>query len=195
MTRATASARPGNRRSAGILGLLAHAQRQRLEALEQGPGVERRQARAGMAEIVVQVLVDPFLVGQDDAAKAAALAVNMLGGGIDDDMRAELERLLLQRRGKDIVDDQRAPIALASLATAAMSTTSSVGLVGLSRKNSLVFGRTAFSQLSMSRAIDQRGLDAVSRRQRLDHPAAGAEQGARRDDMVAGPQLAQDRRR
>ena len=59
-----------------------------------------------MAEIVVQILVDPFLVRQDDAAEAAALAVDMLGGRVDDDMRAELERLLLQRRGEDVVDDQ-----------------------------------------------------------------------------------------
>ena len=90
----------------GALGLLAHPDRQRLQPLEQRPGVEGRQARAGVAEIVVQILVDPLLVGKDDAAEAAALAVDVLGRRIDDDMRAELERLLLQRRGEDIVDDQ-----------------------------------------------------------------------------------------
>ena len=41
-----------------------------------------------------------------DAAKAAALTVNMLGGRIDDDMRAELQRLLVKRGRKDIVHDQ-----------------------------------------------------------------------------------------
>jgi hypothetical protein len=42
-----------------------------------------------VAEIVVQVFVDPLLVRQDDAAEAAALAVYMLGRRIDDDMGAE----------------------------------------------------------------------------------------------------------
>uniref|UniRef100_UPI00311F889F hypothetical protein n=1 Tax=Thauera sp. SDU_THAU2 TaxID=3136633 RepID=UPI00311F889F len=44
-----------------------------------------------------------------------------------------------------------APIWLASRATPAMSITSSVGLVGLSRKKTLVFLRTAPSQLARSR--------------------------------------------
>ena len=58
-----------------------------------------------------------------------------------------------------------------------------------------MFGWTAFSQLAMSVPSTSVALDAVFRRQRLDHPAAGAEQRARRDDMVAGLQAAQDRRR
>ena len=57
----------------------------------------------------------------------------------------------------------------------------------------MVFGRIAFSQLSRIAAVDQRAFDAVFRRQRLDHPAAGAEQGAGCDDMVAGLELAEDR--
>ena len=43
---------------------------------------------------------------QDDAAEAAALAVDMLGRGIDHDVGAERERALPDRRGEHVVDDQ-----------------------------------------------------------------------------------------
>ena len=40
------------------LGLRAHAHGQRLQALEQHPGVERRDRRAGLAHEIVDVLGD-----------------------------------------------------------------------------------------------------------------------------------------
>ena len=155
--------------------LLTHPDRQRFKALQQRPCVERRQAGSGVSEIVVQVLIDPLLVRQDDAAKAAALAVDVLGGGIDDDMRAEFERLLLQRRGEDIVDDK--PRA---------------GLVGEFRHRSDVdyfqrrigrafeeeqfcVGANCLFPIAYVGTVDQRRFDAVFRRQRLDYPAAGTE--------------------
>ena len=42
--------------------------------------------------------------------------------------------------------------------------------------------------------VDQRGLDAVARQQILDDVAAAAEQSAGRDDVIAGLQMAQQRR-
>ena len=60
-----------------------------------------------MAEIVVQVLVDPFLRREHHATEAAALTIDVLGRRVDDDMRTELKRLLEKRGGKDVVDDQR----------------------------------------------------------------------------------------
>ena len=51
-------------------------------------------------------LVDEVLVAEDDSAKASPLAVDMLGGRIDDDVRSERQRLLQERRREDIVDDQ-----------------------------------------------------------------------------------------
>ena len=42
--------------------------------------------------------------------------------------------------------------------------------------------------------VDQRGLDAVARQQILDDVAAAAEQGAGRDDVIAGLQMAKQRR-
>ena len=74
-----------------------------------------------------------------------------------------------------------------------MSITSSVGLVGVSRKNALVFGRTAFFHCAEIGAVDQRRGDAEARQPFLDHPAAGAEQRLRRDDVVAGAHQAHQR--
>ena len=45
---------------------------------------------------------------QDGATETAPLAVDVLGRRIDDDVGAERQRLLQERRGKDIVDDKEA---------------------------------------------------------------------------------------
>ena len=49
---------------------------------------------------------DEFLRSEDDAAEAAALPVDMLGRGVDDDVGAERQRALQHRGGEDVVDDQ-----------------------------------------------------------------------------------------
>src|SRR5262245_708586 len=58
-----------------------------------------------MLQEVVQVLFDVVRRAQHNAAKTAALAVDVLGGGIDHDIGAELQRLLQDRRGEHVVDD------------------------------------------------------------------------------------------
>src|ERR1700687_640535 len=55
-----------------------------------------------------EIVLDEFLRGQDGAAEAAALAVDVLGRRIDDDVGAERQRLLQERRRKDIVDHKEA---------------------------------------------------------------------------------------
>ena len=44
-----------------IAGLLRNTQWQGFKTLEHDPGIERRQGRAGMPEVIMQVLVDPIL--------------------------------------------------------------------------------------------------------------------------------------
>ena len=148
-----------------------------------------------MAEIVVQILVDPFLVGKHDAAEAAALAVDVLGRRIDDDMRAELQRLLLQRRGEDVVHHQPRADRVGERRDR-RDVDHFERRVGRAFEEEQLRVRPdrLFPVLDVG-AVDQRRLDAVFRRQRLDHPAAGAEQRARRHDVVAGLEAAQDRRR
>ena len=88
-----------------------------------------------------------------------------------------------------------APAACAIFATAAMSMTSSTGLVGLSRKNVLVFGANRFSPLVEIGAVDEGRGDAEARQEILDHPAARAEQRLRGDDVIAGLELPDQRSR
>src|SRR3954447_24046540 len=50
--------------------------------------------------------IDELEGGEDHAAETAALSVDMLCRGIDDAVGAKFERLLQERRRKDIVDDE-----------------------------------------------------------------------------------------
>ena len=52
------------------------------------------------------MLVQEFLVAQDDAAEAAALTVDVLGRRVDDDVGAVFHRPLQHRRREDVVDDE-----------------------------------------------------------------------------------------
>ena len=87
----------------------------------------------------VDVLHDELLRAEDDAAETAALAVDMLGRGIDHAVGAERQRALHRSASRTRCrrPASRRPRARSS-AIAAMSSTSSVGLVGLSRKKVLV---------------------------------------------------------
>ena len=71
-----------------------HAERQRLEALQHHPGVERAHRGPGLADEVLQVVGQEFLRAEHGAAEAAALAVDVLGRRIDDDVGAVRERAL-----------------------------------------------------------------------------------------------------
>src|SRR5262249_5695755 len=86
------------------VGLPLHAHRERLQSLQQHPGVERRQRRPGLANELVDVVLDELLRAQHNAAEAPALAVDVLGRRIDDAIGAELERALIERRGEYVVD-------------------------------------------------------------------------------------------
>ena len=94
---------------------------------------------------------------------------------------------------KTLSTTRRAPTACASSATAPMSITSSVGFEIDSRKAALVSGRKAARHWSRSVPSTKRHLDAEARQQRLDDVEARSEQRARRDDVVAGPELAEQR--
>ncbi len=123
---------------------------------------------------------------QNDAAEHAALAVDVLGRGIDHTVGAELERALVERRGEHIVHHQLGAGV--------------VGDVG-DRGDVDHFQRRIGRQLQKTRlgvflhrllpgrqigAVDQRRGDAEARQPFLDHPAAGTEQRLGRDHVIAG---------
>ncbi len=136
---------------------------------------------------------DPLLVGEHDAAEAAALPVDVLGRRIDDGVRAELQRTLEERRGKDVVDDEpRAGLA--------RDLGDRRDVDQLERRVGRAFQEERL-RLRPDRllpridvaAVDQRRGDAEPRQQRADHVVAGAEERARGENVVAGLQVAKQR--
>ncbi|VTZ58996.1 hypothetical protein EMEDMD4_10172 [Sinorhizobium medicae] len=148
-----------------------------------------------MTEVIMQILVDPLLVGENHAAEAATLAIDMFRRGIDDDMGAELQRLLEERRCEDVVDHH--------LGADLIGEPGDTGNVdhfqrrvrrAFQEEDLCVRTHCVFPVLEIA-AVHQRALDPVFRRQRLHNPAARAEECAGGDDMVSSLHLAKDCRR
>ncbi len=177
--------RDGRRR----VGLPLHPDRERLQSLEQHPGVERRDRGPGLAQQHMDVLLDEVLGGQDDAAETAALAVDMLGRRIDHAVGAELERPLPERGRKHVVDDQRGARRMRDLGDLRDVDHFQRGIGRAFEEEGLGVRPHRIAPLLEVGAFHQRRGDAVARQVVLDHVAAGAEQGLGGHDMVAGAQL------
>ena len=114
------------------------------------------------------------LVPEDGAAEHAALAVDVLRGGVDDRCRRRARRSAAEDRGaEDVVDDHlwRLPRGPARL-TAAMSTSSCIGLLGVSKKTAVVGSDSASRHWSRSgrrRRRSRRPSAAGSRRGSTKH--------------------------
>ena len=137
-----------------------------------------------------------FFVGEDDAAEAAALAVDVLGRRIDDDVGAEFERLLEERRREHVVDDQPRAGLVGDLGDR-RDVDHFERRVGRAFEEEHLRVRPHRLLATASRSLPSTSVevDAVSRQQLLDHVAAGAEQRPGRDDMVAGLEVAEEGRR
>ena len=77
-----------------------------LQPFGKQPGVERAQRRACMAQERLKLGLQKLLGREHSTTQAAALPVDMLRCGIDDDIRAELGWTLHDRTGEGIVDDE-----------------------------------------------------------------------------------------
>ena len=172
-----------------------HPQRQGFQALEQDPRIEGRQRRPGMAEIVEQRVVDPFARSQDDAAQAPALTVDMLGRAVHHHVRAQFQRVLVERRGEHVVDHEGRAVSLRDRRDAPDVDQLQRGIGGRFAEEEHGVGPHRGLPRVEVLAVHQRHLHAHARHLVLHHPAAGAEQGARRDHVVALLHAAKQRRR
>ena len=93
--------------ASAVVGLRAHAQVHRLQALEHDPGGEGRHRPARVLHVGLERLADELLGPQHDAAQRPALPVHVLGRRIDDDVGAQLHRAAEDRRGEDVVGDHQ----------------------------------------------------------------------------------------
>ena len=89
-----------------VLAVLAHPQRQRLDAAQDEPRVERAGHRAERVLQELQPLGDRRVVRADEAADDVGVAADVLRRRVDDDVGAVLERALQVRRGEGVVDDE-----------------------------------------------------------------------------------------
>ena len=106
---------------------------------------------AGLAQVFLQVVVDVILRAEHRAAETAALAVDVLGRRIDDDVGAVLQRPLQQRRREHVVDDDDGADLLGDLADGGDVDQLQRRIGRRLEEEQLVLGRTAFCQASRSR--------------------------------------------
>src|SRR4051794_2061675 len=92
--------------------MAVHAHRERLDAAEHEPGVERARHAAHRVLVVGEVLAE-LVVGRDEgAADDVTVTTEVLRGRVHDDVCAELDRSLQVRRRERVVDDEpRAGVA------------------------------------------------------------------------------------
>ena len=129
------------------------------------------------------------------AAEAAALAVDMLGRRIDHAIGAELERALPERGREHVVDGERRARVMRDLRHGGDIDHFQRRIGRCLHEERLGVGPHRLLPLIEIGAVDQRRGHAEARQQFLDHVETGAEQRARRDDVVAGLDLAHQRER
>jgi hypothetical protein len=91
--------------------------------------------------------VEAGVAADDDAADDVGVAADVLGGAVNDEVGAELERALEIGDMKVLSTASRTPRRGSIAAIARMSAILSIGLVGVSIQTSLVSGRIAASTL------------------------------------------------
>ncbi len=93
----------------GVLRMAEHPQFERLQTAEREPAVERRRDRAGGVLQELDRLEDARVTREDRALDEVGVTGQVLRHAVHDDVGAELEGLLKERRGKRVVDDQQRP--------------------------------------------------------------------------------------
>ena len=93
------------RRDQRVFRMFFHPNLERLHALGEHPRVERRQRRPGGAREVVDLL-HQILSAHHHTAHHTALSIDVLGGGVEGEVCAELNRSLQDRCGEAVVHDQ-----------------------------------------------------------------------------------------
>ena len=125
--------------------------------------------------------------GDDDAADAVAVAVQVFGRAVHDQVGAELDRPLHDGAGEGVVDDQPDVVARArGRRPRARSVSRITGLVGVSTNSIRVAGVNARSTASRSRRVDVAERQLVARQHLVEQPERAAVDVVGHDDVVAG---------
>ena len=162
----------------GVGGHPLDAQAHGLEPLDQHPRVERAHTEPGVAHEVLHRTGDVLLGPQDGAAEDAALTVDVLGRGVHHHVRAQLERLLVQDGGEDVVHHDLRAGRVGQLAHRADVDQLLHGVGGGLEEDGVGGLGQRLAPLVEVGAVDEHRLHAPARQDlRADH-VAGAEQRA-----------------
>ncbi len=130
-----------------------------------------------------------FSDGENDAAETAALAVDVLGRGIDDAIGAERERRLEDRRREHVVDHELGPGVVGDGGDGG-DVEHLQGRIGRAfQEEHLGVGPHRATPVVEIEPVDEGRGDAEPRQEVLHHPAARAEQRLGGDDVIAGLDL------
>ena len=138
-----------------------------------------------------QVVFDEVgVVGKDRAAEGTALSVDMLGGGIHDDIGAQFQRPLQYWRREHIIDDNPGARLVGQIADR-LNVDDFKDRVGRRlQKYALGFGRQRGLPFLQVNAVDEDGFDPEFRKLFGNDVKARPEQRPGRDNPVPGLELA-----
>jgi hypothetical protein len=92
-----------------------HPQLEGFEPLQEDPGVEGTHGRPRGSQDPEDRLADQLAIADDGAPDTTSLSVQILGGRVDHQVGAELQRPLQRRRAEAIVDRQQTAAAVRDL--------------------------------------------------------------------------------
>ena len=98
-----------------IVAMALYPHMQCFQRFQHDPCVKRREAGAGLADEIGQLIFDIIAIAQNNAAKTASLPVNMFGRRINGDVGAQSHRLLQNRCGEHIIDNQAAAVIMGNI--------------------------------------------------------------------------------
>ncbi len=139
-----------------------------------------------MFQIGFQGCANEFPAAQHDPAQTAALAVDMLGRGIDHDVCAKLQRALEHGGCKHVVHNQQRPGLMCDFRNCGDVDHFERRVRDGFEKTQPGVGPHRCAPLVRIGAVDEGNLDSVSRQQGFADVQTRAEQCARCNHMVAG---------
>ena len=144
-------------------------------------------SRATMREFALRVVMQM-------PAEDSALPIHVLGAGVDDDVGAELHRLLQERGREDIVHHDDRARRMRQIADSGQIDQLKHGVGGRFEQDERSRrGQRALPLIEVG-AVHELGADAVAWKQGGNDPVAGAEQGAARHQAISGLQMRKQRR-
>lgn len=169
---------------------------QRLQAAQHQEGGERRQRRAGeVAQALQADRVDVLLAADHRAGEQVAVAAQVLGGRVQHDVGAVLQRPLQHRRGEGVVDDGQEALAARDGRDGGNVDQPQVGVGRRLEIDRAGLGADGGGHRFRAREVGEHGVDAQARQPLREQREGSAVDDLVDHDLVAALQQRQQRGR